>query len=453
MPASNFQIQKASNTALLGSVTATYGQTPTQGNLLVAAVTANVGVGSIAISGWSTAKSVAVGVAGGLIVFYKVAGAGESTAVVATGTAATFMDLHIFEYSDIDNASPLDVTISGADTGAGVTSRSTGTTASTSQPNTLIFTACATAGANGGNTGWTNGLVNQITTTDLMTADEDSTIQGTGESTASWNTSQRAAAIMVTFLEETGDTYGLKYPLKPLGPKLNRNNPITKGLLFDAPLFERGGTTTQDLASRLSGALVASGATWETNFYGADLDFSAAASSITWTTPASLNTLGFLSIEVLFTLRGAGGGSLGRAIHKKNNATGRFQIQAGSSQIRFVVGGSTSSSAWGITQPTLNTWHDYIVTYDGTTSFVNDVPVVYLDGKKQTLATSTQPVGTWVADDTNMYIGNTGAGTRNWDGKIALVRVWNRILNDQEAKILGQNPFGLYEASGLLLRR
>lgn len=207
MAAAPIRIQSSSNTSVLTTVTATYGQTPIQNNLLIAATTSTVGAGSTTITGWSTATSIALGVAGSLVLFYKVAGAAESTSVVANATLATFMDLHVYEYSNIDTISPLGVVASTADSAAGVTSRSSGTTAVSANGISLIFVAVAQVLTNGGGTSWTNSISTGITTTHLITGDLVSFTNAAQESTASWVTSQRAAGIIATFFQTQGNVY------------------------------------------------------------------------------------------------------------------------------------------------------------------------------------------------------------------------------------------------------
>lgn len=201
------RVQSASNTALLATVTATLGSTPIQGNILIAAVTSDVGVGSVAMAGWTSVGSIAVGLAGGLVIFYKIAGAAESTSVTSTATLATFMDIHVYEYSSIDVATPLSITATAADSGLGVTSRSSGTTAVVTNGSSLIFAAIAQSLTNGAGASWTNGMAAGITTTHLITADQVNFSNAAQETTASWNTSQRAAGIVATFFQIQGNGY------------------------------------------------------------------------------------------------------------------------------------------------------------------------------------------------------------------------------------------------------
>lgn len=190
----------------MASVAATFDATPTQNNLILALVSSNVAAGSMAITGFSTATSVAVGITGGMVLFYKIAGAAESATITATGTLATLMDLHIFEYSNI-NSSPLGVTATTADSGLGVTSRLSGTTAVAANGSSLTFAGVATILTNGGLVSWSNSFNTGITTTDLMSSDLVTFSNAAQSTTATWNTSQRAAGLIATFLQTQGNVY------------------------------------------------------------------------------------------------------------------------------------------------------------------------------------------------------------------------------------------------------
>lgn len=441
-----FLQQKTSNTSLLASVTATYTSTPGAGNLLVAAVTANVGVGSITITGWSTGKSIAVGIAGGLVVFYKVAGAAESTTVTASGTLATFMDLHIFEYDGIDDASPLDQSGSTADSGVGVTSRSSGTTGTTVDANELVFVAVATAGANGGGVSWTNSVTAETTTTNLMTGDKSVTAVGTFESTATWNTSQRAAGVAVTFLGETGNTFAFKAGLKPVTPRINWGNPLTKGLIFDMPMSERGGTAPVDLVSKIRGAFNAT-PTWITSIYGPTLDFSGSSGSnaVAFVAPSYLNSLKQMSLEFIVRIRTFDATNNVVLIEKGADATVFFRItqNAGvSGEIKLLVGYATTNNQTKITGLNLNQYYHMIVVHDLTVS--NYLTTFYVNGVKVTSTSTATGSGTQQTDTTALTLFDRNTFGRSMDGSLIYMRIYNILKNAQEAKQLALNPWQTY---------
>lgn len=201
------RVQNISNTSILTSVIGTLSTNPLQGNLLVAAVTSDVGATSITVTGFTRAGSIALGLAGGLDVFYKVASDTESGTITGSATLATFVDIHIYEYSGLDNSAPLLSLISVADSGVGVTSRSGGTSAIAANAPSLTFAAVAQSLINGGGASWTNGMNSGLTTTHLTTSDLPIFTSAAQNTTASWTTSQRAAGILATFIGKQGNSY------------------------------------------------------------------------------------------------------------------------------------------------------------------------------------------------------------------------------------------------------
>ena len=238
--------------------------------------------------------------------------------------------------------------------------------------------------------------------------------------------------------------------LKPREPVINGNHPITRGLVFDGLCYEGRGTTVKDFAGGLIGTVNASGATWEQNYYGNDLVYSAAASSVDFTLPSGskLESLTQMSYEMLVDMTGLGGSSLGR-IFQKGSTNGYFLVFASSSTVLQINNGrNTTAGVW--TFPfTENVWHHIVVTYDSSSTSNN--PVVYVDGLKVTVTTSTAPVGTVASDNADFGIGNRVSDhARNWAGKISYVRAWSRILNQPEVTDLNENPWCIYRQPGLL---
>lgn len=445
-----FLNQSASNTAVLATVSATFSTTPTQGNLLVAAVTANVGVGSITITGWTTGKSIAVGLAGGLIVFYKVAGIGESTTVTANGTLATFMDIQIFEYDGIDNASPLDVTGSTADDTTSVTSRSSGASGTLTQANELVFAAVAQAGANGGGASWTNSYTARITTTHLISADLNTTVTTTTNSTGSWTTGQRAAGVILTFFAETGDTVGVKLPLKPRVPILNSANPTTKGLVFSTPFFERGGTAPIDIISKKVGAFSgAGGPSWGTSIYGPHIAFTDNTNQIIYTSTPIQNSLTSVSIEALIYPTAENAANDARIIHKGGKY---FSLAyASTNKFEFAVAWVTVEGDWDTPVFAANNWYHVVITYSYSSTTNN--PSMYVNGVLQTATRISTPSGSAPTDSTSLIIGNRTSAegaTKGFVGNISYVRYWNRLLNDQEVRQLYTNPWSINVGNSLI---
>jgi hypothetical protein len=182
------------------AVDRTFGATPTQGNLLIVVGqgTNAIGNASLSGSGWSLANSVLQGTTSTLAMWYKIAGAGEPTTITLTWTSSTSTHIAISEWNNIDPA-PLDKTAGTATTGAGVTSRSSGTTATTTVATELAYAAFGM-----GNTVSAESYSNSFTedfnqASFLFGATKVVTSTGAVETTESWTTSRVAGGIVATF--------------------------------------------------------------------------------------------------------------------------------------------------------------------------------------------------------------------------------------------------------------
>jgi len=205
-----FFVQSASNTALTTPVTVTLGLTPKITNLLIGVVDANVAAGSVTITGFTSAVSIATNIGvGSTQVFYKICDGTDTTSISSVGTLATLMQFHVFEFSGFNTttASVLDQTASTADSGVPVTSRASGTTSATTLADELVVAAVGTLLTNGGSVSWTNSYVTGITTTDLMTSYLITTATGAQSTTASWATLQNAAGCVATFKASSGNSF------------------------------------------------------------------------------------------------------------------------------------------------------------------------------------------------------------------------------------------------------
>lgn len=119
------------------TITATFPSTPTQNNLLVGTISTNDGTFTNP-TGWSTAVEYDEPTSDDMQrIVYKVAGAGESTSVQATGFAGNSKYISIFEYSGTDTSAPFDV--------AATRTREDGVSISTVGPTATIANADSVA--------------------------------------------------------------------------------------------------------------------------------------------------------------------------------------------------------------------------------------------------------------------------------------------------------------------
>lgn len=136
------------------SMAAVYDATPRPGNLLIAVGNSDSDI-TMSSTGWNIAVSVVV--ATGLYIYWKIAGNAESTTVTIGINVSDSGEIAIYEYTG-NAASPLDKTASTNVSGTG--SCGTGTTATTTQADELLFAAVgkdSTATWTG--LAWTNSFV------------------------------------------------------------------------------------------------------------------------------------------------------------------------------------------------------------------------------------------------------------------------------------------------------
>ena len=97
---------------------------------------------------------------------------------------------------------------------------------------------------------------------------------------------------------------------------------------------------------------------------------------------------------------------------------------------------------------TTGSWQHICITYDGG-STDND-PIVYIDGVSVTATETTAPSGTFLTAITRTEVGNSAASDRTFNGRIAELAVWSRILTAGEAKGLSVRFSPLFYSRGLI---
>lgn len=93
-----------------------------------------------------------------------------------------------------------------------------------------------------------------------------------------------------------------------------------------------------------------------------------------------------------------------------------------------------------------DTLYHGLVTFDNTALNAN----IYINGTELTYATNTAGVGTLVDDSGNdLFIGDRGDVIRNFDGLLAEVGIWNRILTAGEIASLAAGFAPIFYRNGL----
>jgi hypothetical protein len=203
------QTAKAQNS--LQNVTPTFGAGATAGNLLVAVICGtSFGQGEWTSTGWAKATKDIFATSYTVEIMYLVAAGGETgVTFTSAGTTPWVHSVVMAEYSGLHPVSPLDVFANdGTNSGAGVTSRATGTTAATAQNNEL-----AIAAVGHGNTvtslTWTNSYVTRDSEAQagsgVYLAERILVTTSTQTSVASWTTARIAGGCIATFRAAEGD--------------------------------------------------------------------------------------------------------------------------------------------------------------------------------------------------------------------------------------------------------
>jgi hypothetical protein len=191
------------------SVTRAWTSTPTAGNLLLGIGTSyGQLIANASISDWTLANNVKSSSSTETGIWYKVAGASEGS-VTLDWTSSTSTLLQILEVSGLTN--PVLDKIASSIYTSGVTSKTTGTTATTTA-NDEFCLAVVTQGNDTSALTWSNGYTNLDT---LQIKHYVSYLiqsaAGAQETTASWTTSRFAGGLIVTF--KAGAAAGIAIPV------------------------------------------------------------------------------------------------------------------------------------------------------------------------------------------------------------------------------------------------
>jgi len=179
------------------SVTVSFPNTPTEGNLMIAL--GKSGTNSYtngSITGWALATGTRTGTTAYMGIWYKVAGAAESKDVTLDWTDSTNTLIAIEEWAGL-TSTPLDQ-IANVDNTGPVTSKSSGTTPTT----TVADELCVAGFAMGGvvtNQSWSNSFTEELDQDSFFLGSKIVSATGTQETTLSWTTARVCGGLIATF--------------------------------------------------------------------------------------------------------------------------------------------------------------------------------------------------------------------------------------------------------------
>jgi hypothetical protein len=190
-------------------VTASFPNTPAQGNLIWAYGVGSTAATNASVSGWSPAISTQCGAAKWAALFYKVAGASESKDVTMAWTGSTATHCIIEEWGGFTGTPTIDKT-KNQNYGASATTQTSGTTDATTVNDELCI-----AGFAMGNTFTSPSFSNSFAeeykgpTGALLQTIASLVVSSTGtkETTCTWTTSRICGGLIATFMGVSASTW------------------------------------------------------------------------------------------------------------------------------------------------------------------------------------------------------------------------------------------------------
>lgn len=183
---------------------------------------------------------------------------------------------------------------------------------------------------------------------------------------------------------------------------------------------------------------------WVAGKLGNALDFDGSNDSVLNAATNGMTGLATVTLSAWIYPRGWGGADLGRIIQQDSGGGPQYWVlllngPAGSPNprsLRFFADWDPTDGSWYTPSDsiTLNAWHHVAAVYDGSSS-AND-PLLYIDGVLQTLTEASSPNSARGPAQSNVYIGNSAAGSRPFNGQLDDVRIYNRALDAAEIAAL-----------------
>jgi len=222
--------------------------------------------------------------------------------------------------------------------------------------------------------------------------------------------------------------------------------PTNLGLVGYWSMNENTGTIATDFSGNGNRGILTGGPTWVDGKRGKALSFDANDDLVNVGTPTSLNITGALTISAWIyprTFGSVGSSFRGRIVDKENDFatgyafslydpnTGGVGVPNDTFALFINASGGNLNCFGNDNSIVLNTWQHVAVTLD---SSKNCIP--YVNGAKAT-TTSGFIMGSFPTTGSNSFtIGNNSGNTREFNGSLDEVRVYNRALSASEIQAL-----------------
>ncbi len=231
--------------------------------------------------------------------------------------------------------------------------------------------------------------------------------------------------------------------VKPPQPRINWRHPIARGLAFDLPLYERGGSKVVDLVNNIK---LTNDNSWFLGLYGWELNTPSSGSN----TITNTNDYQFLdsstpfSLMVLLKVKSAN--SVQRSVftifkftdHVVQDTYFEFDT-ANTNELKFgfnATNGSYPETTW-ITGFAAGSYHMVFGIWDGATN------KIYADGDPNSKSSLANTVGPNVGP-ANIFLANNRILNVPADCEIVTAKIWSRALASSERLTLYNDPWCIY---------
>lgn len=225
---------------------------------------------------------------------------------------------------------------------------------------------------------------------------------------------------------------------------LNRSHPL--GIGFAGLPFNEGVGNPHLIGPCDIEASLVGGVAWIGTGLGYALDFNAVNSRVDVSSCPTIDDIfaGGGTISAWINFDSAGESNSGRIANKNDTAGWIFYLSAGV-DIYFLHDFSGGIAYWyADVNLSTNAWHHVTVTYDNS-STGND-PIIYINGAAKAVTEGAAPSGTAESDaGVDLQIGSNSGLNRDYDGEIANLYLWDRILSADEAALLYHNNTAMFQ--------
>lgn len=233
--------------------------------------------------------------------------------------------------------------------------------------------------------------------------------------------------------------------IKPrLGARLDRQHPLSSGLVGCWLFNEGGGNKLWDISGNLNHGTLTNmdpSSDWVSDPGGIALDFDGINDyvSVPQKSIFQLSSSAFTVVVCLLDDTPAASLSTYHRAVSWYDGSKNIQLGIGSnlgSRVVYVLNSSSTAFPQSISSSLSTGMHHIVATFDGSSNYN-----IYVDGKLFSVGGGSTQAGVFTANSTTLYIGQRGDGAGYVVGKILGVSIYKRVLSNSEISWLNIEPY------------